>query len=429
VPVKILLTIGTLAVLLTVPDLIPQYKDYKVLDWSTIPLLLEFHAKASIEEEQLRLKPTVDAVTAQNATLLAGNMEHFYEALRQRETGQDRVVRILHYGDSPTTADMITADARVLLQKRFGDAGHGYHLIAKPWAWYEHRGVTVSADGWKIDPANQSSVKDGLYGLGGVSFRGSPGAHSHFSFRSTPAKIEVHFLPGEGRLETSTGPVDLSTREGFVTLPGASPFELKVTSGQVRLFGIRALDERPGVLYESLGLNGAYISVLDKMFNEAHWSEHLRRAQPDLVIINYGTNESVYAQFVDKAFEKELRETVRRIRAAVPDSSILIMSPMDRGQRDSTGSISTVPALHRLVNIEQKTATDLGVGFFNTFEAMGGSGTMARWYQAEPRLVGADFIHPMPAGAKIVGGLLEKALMEGYRRYKTRVLTERFAQQ
>ena len=30
---------------------------------------------------------------------------------------------------------------------------------------------------------------------------------------------------------------------------------------------------------------------------------------------------------------------------------------------------------------------------------------MGRWYAAEPRLVGADFIHPMPAGAKIVGEL------------------------
>ena len=47
---------------------------------------------------------------------------------------------------------------------------------------------------------------------------------------------------------------------------------------------------------------------------------------------------------------------------------------------------------------------------------------MGRWYAAEPRLVGADFIHPMPAGAKIVGELLYRALRDGYNQYKLRQL-------
>jgi len=46
---------------------------------------------------------------------------------------------------------------------------------------------------------------------------------------------------------------------------------------------------------------------------------------------------------------------------------------------------------------------------------------MAKWYAAEPRLVGADYIHPMPAGAKIVGELLSGALDDGYNEYKRRM--------
>ena len=45
-------------------------------------------------------------------------LDHFYGALLKGGT-----VRILHYGDSPTTGDLITADARAMLQKEFGDAG------------------------------------------------------------------------------------------------------------------------------------------------------------------------------------------------------------------------------------------------------------------------------------------------------------------
>ena len=67
-------------------------------------------------------------------------LDHFYAALLKGGT-----VRILHYGDSPTTGDLITADARALLQKQFGDAGTGFVLIARPWAWYNHRGVEMEA--------------------------------------------------------------------------------------------------------------------------------------------------------------------------------------------------------------------------------------------------------------------------------------------
>jgi hypothetical protein len=86
------------------------------------------------------------------------------------------------------------------------------------------------------------------------------------------------------------------------------------------------------------------------------------------------------------------------------------------------GEIGTVPSIPRLVAIQRRVAADMHCAFFNTFEAMGGIGTMGRWYEAEPRLVGADFIHPMPGGAKIVGGLLYQALLDGYNRYKLRLL-------
>src|SRR5580658_5609226 len=102
-----------------------------------------------------------------------GSLDAFYASLHRKE-----VTRILHYGDSPTTADSITSDVRRLLQERFGDAGHGFLLIAKPWAWYGHAGMELEATGWKIEPASQARARDGIHGLGGVSFRGGPGATS-----------------------------------------------------------------------------------------------------------------------------------------------------------------------------------------------------------------------------------------------------------
>jgi hypothetical protein len=58
---------------------------------------------------------------------------------------------------------------------------------------------------------------------------------------------------------------------------------------------------------------------------------------------------------------------------------------------------------------------------------MGGEGTMARWWDNQPRLVSADFTHPLPAGARRVGVLLYQALENNYRQFKSNQ-TQRLAQ-
>ena len=90
-----------------------------------------------------------------------GALDHFYAALQTEDEGHGDVqVRIVHYGDSPTTADLITGDARQILQSRFGNGGPGFLLIARPWAWYGHTGTELQASGWKIAPASQSRERD-----------------------------------------------------------------------------------------------------------------------------------------------------------------------------------------------------------------------------------------------------------------------------
>lgn len=438
VPGRATAAILSFMAILAVPEFYPPQNDYRIFDWSTAPGVLDFAPRRAtispLEEEQRRLRPqmAIESFAVRPLDDAGGALARFYENLFRAESRESAgVVSILHYGDSPTTGDLITADARAALQEQFGDAGHGFCLIAKPWAWYEHRGVSLSGGGWRIEPANQSQSRDGLFGLGGVSFRGGVGAWSRAVLRDGGhTDIEVSFLrqPGGGSFQLKIGETVHTVETGgeeqalghasFPVPAGERRFELHVTYGQVRLYGYRFRKQGPGVAYSSLGINGAYVAVPARMFGREHWTEALRHDQPSLVVINYGTNESVYPNFVDSSFASELREVVRRVRTAVPESSILIMSPMDRGKREASGEIGTVPALPRVVELQQRVARETGCAFFNTFQAMGGPGTMGRWYLAEPRLVSADFIHPMPAGAKIVGNLLAKSLVDGFNKYK-----------
>lgn len=430
-PWKTALTAFTLATMLV---------SLKAWDWRSSASLLDFRPR------QIVLAPTEDQV--KNYTLLTANankpdprriadagssMAAFYGALMQTEQGRPgAVTRVVHYGESPTTADMITADVRALLQAKFGDAGHGFALVAKPWAWYQHRGVEVSGSNWSIHPAHQGHLKDGLFGLGGVTFVGTSGATARVKVQDKRHTIvEVSYLaqPDGGSFAFYAGETVLGTVEtaadsntpgyaSFRVPEGTAEYSIRDVKGKVRLFGVRLAKTAPGVVYDSLGLNGASIMVPSRSFNEDHWAAQLKHAQPHLVVLNYGINESVYAAFVESALEKELRRVIARIRKAVPEASILLMAPMDRGDRDASGTIVTPKSLTRVVEIQSKVAADTGIGFFNTFEAMGGPGTMAKWYTDTPRLVSADLLHPMPAGARKVGKLFYDALLAGYLRHK-----------
>ena len=438
-PLKPLLVIITFVVGIAAPELIPQWYNWRIFEWATASAVFDFQprsrASEPLLEEMERLRPNTAHIMPDAAKIQDPSkaMEHFYAALfRTDQKVPGAVTRILHYGDSPTTADLITADTRFMLQERFGDAGHGTYLIAKPWAWYAHRGIEVTSSGWTIDPATLHGQRDGRYGLGGVSFTGDAGSESSFSIRRPGhTKLRLSYLgfPGGGSLRILAGKIVIADLDTASTVakdleqtwpipPEAQKFQILVTSGTVRLFDVEFLKDPPGVIYDSIGLNGTWAGVLAAHMNGPHWIDQLEMAKPDLVIINYGTNESGYKNYINTSYPKDVKEILRRVRAAVPETSILLMSPMDRGVREAGGNIGTVPTLPQLVSLQAKLAAENRCAFFNTFEAMGGPGTMGKWYMAEPRLVSADFIHPMPAGARIVGTLLYQALSDGYNRYK-----------
>jgi lysophospholipase L1-like esterase len=359
-------------------------------------------------------------------------LDPFFAALWNLEQGKGSgIVTVLHYGDSPTTADLITGDIRAQLQARFGDAGRGYTLIAKPWAWYGHRGVEMSDHGWKWR-TSVGLMRQGIYGLGGAAFDGQPGAWSKFRLtesQQTALVVEYLAKPGGGAFEVDADDQTIADQNTAadsmdvaflrVSLPaGTQTVSLRPTSGTVTLFGIDFRRGANGLLYDSLGLNGATTSVLARVLDPDLWKRELAQAGPTLVVVNYGSNESSFGKFVHTQYANELRLAIQRIRTAAPGVPILIMSPMDRGERNGLDDIETMSTIPEIVAIQRQVAAEQHCAFFDTYDAMGASGTMARWYAASPRLVTADLLHPTPQGATIVAGLFVAQLQLRYDRWK-----------
>jgi len=373
-----------------------------------------------------KLAPGDEALLSDPQNALKG----FHEALARVERG-DGLARVLHLGDSVVTGDLITGEARTRLQKAFGDGGPGWIYLQRPWEWYGRPGLTLKGEGWRIQSPILTARRDHLYGLGDIAFASENGAETQLSTgKSQPfSTLEIHYLaqPKGGRIRVkvdkatdlemgTTG--ELGPAVKSLPMPSDQPHSLSLRpSGDTLIYGLVLERKGPGVVYDAIGSNGGAIQHLAKI-EALNWIQALRLRRPDLVILAFGTNEVGYYNIPGPAYAADYREVVRRLREALPAASILVMGPMDRGERTEQGEIGTMPNLVRIVEAQRKIAAELGVAFFDTFRAMGGEGAAGRWYLATPRLMTGDFTHPTRTGADRLARLLVEALQGRYQAYR-----------
>ncbi|HWL89639.1 MAG TPA: GDSL-type esterase/lipase family protein [Polyangiaceae bacterium] len=374
-------------------------------------------------------------------------LDAFFAELARTEhkdaAGDERhgITRILHYGDSVITSDLISGTMRRRFQDRFGDAGHGFVLTANPWEWYFHNDVMHAAsEGWSISRITGPFSGDHIYGLGGVSFHTTAGGASA-SF-GTPSKgdygrkvsrFDVYYLeqPYGGDIElwaagqpaevfSTRGPAKASRVHTLHVPDGAATLTLRTRgNGDVRVFGVALERDEPGVVYDALGANGARARLWDQM-DGAHWADQMALRKPALIVLQYGTNESEDGVVQPETYAQKLGALIEKIKAAAPDASVMVASPLDRAEKTESGGFRTRKIIVQLVELQRKTALEHQVAFFNAYEAMGGAGSMARWVRANPQLGSWDLTHPTPAGGEVIGDLFFKALMAGYAAYTAR---------
>jgi lysophospholipase L1-like esterase len=366
-------------------------------------------------------------------------LDPFFATLYAVERKDPRAIaRITYYGDSIVASDFVTGTLRRRLQKRFGDAGHGFMLMANPWPGYSHNDVVrFATPGWLVSRVVGPFSKDGLYGLGGVSFRSEgPGLFSRFgttttgTFGRSVSRFVVDYLeqPGGGTIGVKIDGKDQenietradATKSGiklFEVPDGPHELEVRALSANVRAFGVWMEREGPGVVLDSIGIQGCRIRFLDQT-DDAHWAEQLRLRDPSLTVFEYGLNESEDGELYPlDQYEATMKAVLQQVKAALPKAACLVVGPLDRAEKKGDGFRSR-PVVPKLAAIQRKVSAEVGCGYWDTLGAMGGFGSMAVWYQRG--LGGQDLGHPSSAGAEVLGNWVYLALMEAYEGYKAK---------
>jgi lysophospholipase L1-like esterase len=360
-------------------------------------------------------------------------LPNFYASLQQLASGQrQRHVRVLWFGDSHTAADFWTDAVRQPLQGRFGAGGAGLVLLGLKR--YRHGLAKLSRSGdWRVIPRSPAATQphpEGFLGLAGVGavptsadasarieLNGAlgwaqgklrwellyrlPKATSSFGVRSGEAPQHT-VRAGQGQLRPS-GLASLvleSQSHPFLTLDDFVD--------EPELFGVIVEGETPGLVIDTLGINGARAAT-PLAWNADAWVEEVKAREPALIVLSYGTNEVGDVEAVN-VYGVHYAALIDRLRAAAPDADCLIAGPTDRVRRDWI----TDPRVVAIDEAQRQIAGELGCAFFSTLDAMGGQGSLRRWAFGNPQYARRDRVHLLPRGYRKLGQTMADQLLVSY---------------
>lgn len=175
------------------------------------------------------------------------------------------------------------------------------------------------------------------------------------------------------------------------------------------LSGLVLEKDDPGLVYHSIGVNGAKASDYNKY---PLFFRQLPALDPDLVVVSLGTNES-FDKMPAADYMVQLNLFIDNVKAQCPDACIIIMTPPPSLFRKRyPNTFAADYAKHILIQ-----ETDKNYASWDLFSEMGGLFGVGR--NAARGIIGGDKVHYTKPGYEKQGNLFTEALLTAFDNYKT----------
>ena len=180
-------------------------------------------------------------------------------------------------------------------------------------------------------------------------------------------------------------------------------------SKEFELNGVVLENNKAGILYHNIGVNGAKFSDFNKY---PMFFSQLKALQPDLVILSFGTNES-FDNMTSENYMAQLDLMVQNIKSQNPGAEILVATPP--------------PSLFKrrypntfCANYAKNTIANAEIGNYavwDLYSAMGGLYGVNQ--NARNGIIAKDKVHYTKAGYEKQGRLLYETLLAAFENFKT----------
>ena len=369
------------------------------------------------------------------------SLDTFLEELELLLAGKDTVIQIVHLGDSHVQAGFYTGQVMRMLHQAFGNAGRGWIAPLKLAKINEPTDYLISSPkvkDWTIGRCIQRAPKC-IWGLGGlgiqtasktVDFKVSitPINGAGYGFKTLLLYRDDQAIPllpvnmdnetiqtawsaktGLPHIAVDTFQMDTETYDlhlhSVSQLDLEQTFEASILQTPNCYYGFSLLNGNPGILYHSIGQNGAMF----RHYTSPEYVRQLALLQPSLLIITLGTNEAFgISNLTDALFMSQLDRFIQLVKEHLPATAILLTTPAESFRRTRRGYERNVN-ISLIANVITDYAHREGLACFDLFGMTGGVNSCDRWQ--ESKLLGRDRIHFSVDGYYEQGKLLYKALV------------------
>ena len=339
------------------------------------------------------------------------------------ESSSENKVTIVHFGDSHIQAEWPTSVTRSILQGRYGNAGYGMifpYSAAKTYSSKRYKSIHVG--NWVFGKSFQSApnVLMGITGMGVSTDDVSSSLAFKFNDSDTVSNVLKFFLPTDssmfdflidfGDTLVQVNVLEASDNEkSFIEVPipgNLRDFSISFTARNDRqnkfeLYGIsvESLIQR-GILYHSVGVGAApYKSVLRQQLLDTH----LIDIEPDIVILDFGTNDYLYNDKIDAKLSNDIVLIIKKMRMINPDVTVVLTSAQDlyyKGRHVKSGV--------KFRNLIRSISESEGCLFWDWYSVSGGSKSLLKW--KSKGYCQKDLIHLTVKGYAVKGELLANAI-------------------
>ncbi len=363
-------------------------------------------------------------------------MTPFYNALGAIDT-VGYPIHILHFGDSQIEGDRITEAMRSAFQQKFGGCGTGLLPIVDPiHTRFSHK--ISSTQSWKkITPADKKSKKlplgiycsyfqrENLQEGTQITIKKTSNASSNVAQAQTFTIVKY--------------PTEDSVQEGIEVLqkelvlnkivegpvvdiydlqkPISTDIVVKIKDNTHEVLQAFSFDCKQGISVDNISLRGSSITEFTKM-HSSFFKNTCKNLHVKLVILQFGVNVVPYEVDDYSHYENLCLQQLLSLKKLLGNDVAILMIGVSDMSKSQNGEFITYPKLKLIRDAQKKAALRAHCAFWDLYNNMGGKNSMVAWVNAERPLAGPDHTHFTPTGAKLVGNMIYKAIIQNYENYK-----------
>lgn len=351
-----------------------------------------------------------------------------FKSMMEQRTGGGKKLNIVHIGDSHILGNFLTKEVRNRLQREFGDAGRGlifpYRLARSggPKDFQTETNCRWSGGNCQRDLSPETDFGVSGFRIETTSFQGE----LTFRMVDTATAETMQFTKVTVFHPVSDSEYDLEVRDDnsnqtaqlFIEDDYSQSFYFDRPVGQVTISakktsekqkkltidGVSLENELSGIIYHSIGVNGA--KYMDYA-RAKYFAREVADLQPDLVILSFGTNEG-QGNTPPEYMKQTMDALITQIVARIPSARILITTPADSYLRGKGFN----PYLNDVSNTIKEYAHEKGYALWDLHTMTGGENSAKNWKSLG--LMSSDSVHYSKVGYAIQGKLLYQSLIKAY---------------